>query len=94
MTPEGHKKSISDRWTKAFNAKYDQGQREHGGNLWEKPTLDAAIEEALDLPAYLYTLRDQLDEAISNLEAATLREGTAEGWRYVYRALSILRTGA
>lgn len=43
-----------------FRKKYDAGQREHGGNLWENDELlDRAIEEAIDLVAYLYSERDR-----------------------------------
>ena len=53
-----------DRILAAFHAdasaKYDDGQREHGGNLWEKPgMLEHALEEAIDLVIYLYTMREQ-----------------------------------
>lgn len=49
---------------KDIRAKYEAGQLEHGGNLWEKPgMLEAAIAEVLDLAVYLYTLRDQRDRA-------------------------------
>ena len=45
-----------------IRAKYEAGQQEHGGNLWEKPgMLEAAIAEVLDLAVYLYTLREQRD---------------------------------
>ncbi len=43
--------------------KYEIGQKEHGGNLWEKDTLflvDQAIDEAIDQVVYLTTLRDKL----------------------------------
>lgn len=57
-----------DRILSKFNAdllaKYEAGQVEHGGNLWEKPgILDHAIEEAIDLVVYLYTLKEQLEKA-------------------------------
>lgn len=57
-----------DRITRRFNAdlaaKYEKGQKEHGGNLWQKGgMIDHAIEEAIDLVVYLYTLKEQMDEA-------------------------------
>jgi hypothetical protein len=45
--------------------KYEAGQREHGGNIWEKPgMLEHAIEEAIDMVVYLYTLREQRDNGM------------------------------
>lgn len=41
--------------------KYRDGQAEHGGNCWEKPGMLAhALDEAADLPVYLWSLREQL----------------------------------
>lgn len=43
--------------------KYRNGQREHGGNLWENTPIrlvELAIDEAVDQVAYLLTLRDKL----------------------------------
>ena len=43
------------------NMKYAKGQREHGGNCWEKPGMLAhALDEASDLTVYLWTLREQM----------------------------------
>jgi len=42
--------------------KYVTGQKEHGGNLWEKEgLLDMAIDEAIDQVIYLLTLKKQLE---------------------------------
>lgn len=42
-------------------AKYEAGQEQHGGNLWEKPGMvEQALAEAIDLVIYLYTLREQM----------------------------------
>lgn len=44
--------------------KYTNGQKEHGGNLWdmsELELLDNSIDEAIDQVVYLLTLRDKLD---------------------------------
>ena len=63
MTPEheAHLAHLKAEFTKDLDAKYRAGQEEHGGNLWAKPgMLEHAIEEAIDLVVYLYTLRDQL----------------------------------
>jgi hypothetical protein len=63
MTPEqtAHRDSIVRQFVAAFSAKYEKGQLEHGGNMFEKPgMLDHAIEEVIDLVAYVYTLKEQL----------------------------------
>lgn len=57
-----HLARILDQFSRDATAKYEAGQREHGGNLWLKPgMLEAALEEAIDLVMYLYTLREQRD---------------------------------
>jgi hypothetical protein len=56
-----HVTRILTRFNKELTKKYEQGQQEHGGNLWLKSgMLDLAIEEVIDLVVYLYTLREQL----------------------------------
>jgi hypothetical protein len=58
---QAHVNRILTRFNKELTKKYEQGQREHGGNLWLKGgMLDLAIEEVIDLVVYLYTLREQL----------------------------------
>lgn len=60
--PVAHRERIISQFTADFRAKYDAGQQEHGGCMAEKPgMLEHAIAEALDLVAYLYTLKDQRD---------------------------------
>lgn len=63
MTPErtAHLERILREFQADARAKYEAGQGEHGGNLWQKPgMLEAALAEAIDLVIYLYTLREQL----------------------------------
>jgi hypothetical protein len=68
----GHVQHVVDRHSVLIQKKYTAGQKEHGGNCWEKPGMLAhALDEAADLPVYLYTLRDQI-EAV----AVGLREGS------------------
>ena len=60
---EAHLSRILDAFNADARAKYDAGQQEHGGNLWEKRgMIDNAIAEAIDLVVYLYTLREQHDK--------------------------------
>lgn len=63
MTPEqiAHRDRVIARFTAQFSKKYEAGQKEHGGDMWKKPGMLAhAIEEVIDLVAYLFTLEDQL----------------------------------
>lgn len=58
---EEHLQQIKDDFTKLVDIKYRSGQKEHGGNLWEKEGLiDMAIDEAIDQVVYLITLKNQL----------------------------------
>ena len=64
MTTEqdAHLARITARLTADLRAKYEAGQQEHGGNLWEKPgMLEQAYAEVLDLATYLLTLMEQRD---------------------------------
>jgi hypothetical protein len=50
--------------------KYKAGQKEHSGNLWEKPgMLRNAENEVADLNNYLPTLRKQLNDVRLLLES-------------------------
>lgn len=61
---EAHVSRILTRFNAALRAKYEKGQQEHGGNLWQKSgMIDFAIEEVIDLAVYLYTLKEQMEEA-------------------------------
>lgn len=58
-----HVGSIILDFSRKAQAKYEAGVKEHGGNLWEVPTLDLieyAMEEAIDEYVYLYTLKQQI----------------------------------
>jgi len=58
-----HLRRILDRFSADASAKYEAGQDEHGGNLWEKPgMLQHALAEAIDLVIYLYTLLEQHEQ--------------------------------
>jgi hypothetical protein len=63
---EAHLNRIIEQLSGDVRAKYEAGQREHGGNLWEKPgMLEQAIAEVLDLAVYLYTLKEQRDRHLT-----------------------------
>ena len=61
--PDEHRESILERFSKDFRTKYDIGQSEHGGNLFNKNVQAMAKDEALDFVSYLYTLIDQVTVA-------------------------------
>lgn len=71
MSPEHelHLKAILETFSKDLTAKYRRGQAEHGGALWLRPCWSDAMQEVVDLVAYLYTHRIQLG-AIADLALA------------------------
>lgn len=61
-----HMERIVSQLSTDLRAKYIKGQQEHGGNLWLKHgMLENAIDEVLDLAVYLYTLKEQRDQAMT-----------------------------
>lgn len=69
-TPEDHKAAIIAWFSKAFIKKYDIGQIEHTGRLWRKNTQAMLEEEVIDFISYVFTRREQIDEATLLLEKA------------------------
>lgn len=71
MSPEHelHLKALLETFSKDLTAKYRRGQAEHGGALWLRPCWSDAMQEVVDLVAYLYTHRIQLG-AIADLALA------------------------
>lgn len=60
---KAHVESLLGKFQAEATEKYSKGAEEHGGNIWDIPAtklLDNAIEEAIDLIVYLYTLRNKL----------------------------------
>jgi hypothetical protein len=71
MRPEDHEHvgGVIERHSHLTREKYSNGREEHGGDCWAKPGMLAhAIDESADLPVYLWTLRDQLDDIASEAE--------------------------
>lgn len=63
MTPdrEAHLQRMQDKFLAQSRQKYEAGQIEHGGLMWEKPgMLEHAKEEVIDLWHYLCTLEEQI----------------------------------
>lgn len=66
---ELHLAALKETFLKDFDKKYRAGQAQHGGALWLRPCWSDAMQEAVDLVAYLYTHRIQLG-AIADLALA------------------------
>ena len=63
MEQEEHLNTIKSAFSFLVNDKYRKGQKEHGGNLFDKTPIqlvDNALDEAIDQVVYLITLRDKL----------------------------------
>lgn len=57
-----HLLKIMTDFVRLASDKYQKGQAEHGGSLWEKKGLiDMAIDEAIDQVIYLFTLKQQIE---------------------------------
>ena len=57
-----HLAKIKTDFIQLVTKKYEKGQEQHGGNLWNKKGLiDMAIDEAVDQVVYLLTLKDQIN---------------------------------
>lgn len=94
MTPqqEQHLQQIQQEFGSALSLKYQAGQKEHGGNLWERNCLEEAMKETVDLIAYIHT-------ALNNQKTATailsrmLMSGTLDGenTHHVQSVIKLLR---
>lgn len=61
-TPEEFRDAALLRFQTLAKAKFDKGQREHGGNIVERFLVDEAEKEVLDLWFYLQGLRYKLEQ--------------------------------
>ena len=59
MTPQDHINDILYYLDIDARQKYNAGQTEHGGKLWNKPIMDYLGEEIIDLVIYWYTFKEQ-----------------------------------
>ena len=73
--------------------KWQRGQLEHGGDLYRKPTLDEAIDEAIDLIPYLLVHRSHVRIAILHLKAIDLRALPPEAGDAILAAVNLLEHG-
>ena len=58
-----HVDDLAYGFSTLMKLKYERGVQEHGGNVWDKTSLDLveeAISENIDQFVYLYTLREKL----------------------------------
>ena len=88
MTKEqqAHLNEITSTLTKRVKAKYERGQIEHGGNLWERPVFRDLIDETTDLNTYVGTLERQLremHEVVWQCQAAISNGKTADALRLI-----------
>jgi len=57
----GHLNDIVIWFGRVFSSKYQKGQSEHGGRMWEKPGIGTCLEqEVIDLVCYHKTMKDQM----------------------------------
>jgi hypothetical protein len=70
MTPEDHMNRISAWFTLFMQAKYEAGQKEHGGKLWRKNVVHAMKDEVIDMVVYFEVLEGQYRKAVQELEHA------------------------
>jgi lipopolysaccharide biosynthesis regulator YciM len=73
-----HLKDIIGSISRRVDEKYRKGQKEHGGDLWLKSgMMDNAMDEVSDLVTYLYTMREQIEEAAGCLRVERNHDGKA-----------------
>jgi hypothetical protein len=85
---EMHLELIKERIALLLDHKYRTGQQAAGDDLWTKPALPAAIEEVVDLVAYIVTLTDQHAAIKGHLQAA--RKHPQDADQFIAAALKIL----
>jgi hypothetical protein len=68
-----HVRRVTNRQATLMEQKYVNGQKEHGGNCWEKPGMLAhALDEVADLPVYLWTLKEQMRALAADLRGGRI----------------------
>ena len=83
-----HRNQLIALFKKRFTEKYDKGQAEHGGELWNKNTSTMMLEEVMDQWSYAVVAWEQRLEAIVLLEREMVARGLSDT---VLRALKILK---
>jgi hypothetical protein len=81
-----HLRQIEMDFASEVHAKYEEGVKHHGGNLWEKSLsyhVQEAIKETIDQYVYLHGVREKIrlmEEYIKELEARPAISGNQ--WQY------------
>lgn len=73
--------------------KWKAGEREHGGDLYRKPTLEEAIDEAIDLIPYLMVHRGHVNRALMYLKGIDLRAVPPAVGDSIVAAVNLLELG-
>lgn len=79
MTPEQekHLEDIKQEICRRIDAKYRRGQKEHGGNLWERAVFPDMADEVTDFNTYFVTLQTQLRQM--HALVCSIKESLANG---------------
>jgi hypothetical protein len=84
---EQHLCNINGEFSVALRDKYTRGQKEHGGNLWERPkVMNELYKELVDAVTYLHCARENVRDIRDHVTNA--RTFLAEG--NYYRVESVL----
>ena len=67
---EEHLKEVIKDFAEPVSKKYRRGQQEHGGNIWQKPTLPLMAEEVIDFWVYFHVHRKHIEAAKTILLAS------------------------
>jgi hypothetical protein len=77
LTPdrEAHLQGMQDKFVQMSRQKYEAGQIEHGGLMWEKPgMLEHLKEELVDAWHYVCTLEQQINELKQGVDKSSGQE--------------------
>ena len=93
---EAHLEDIISAVSSRIRHKYIRGQKEHGGNLWDRPALPEFKQEVTDLNTYLLTLESQLrtlhlsitDEIQNLIDSGAAPSSTVEVLRRIQTKLA------
>lgn len=69
MKPDEQIVEINGAFVRENRDKFMAGQREHGGDFFQKPTVENIREEAIDLVNYVHVLRKHKEELLEMVEA-------------------------
>ena len=72
-TPERHIDKVTVDFSTECREKYENGQKEHGGELWRKPVAGMIGEEIVDQWVYYHVLREQINTVKQLLQKEILR---------------------